>query len=50
VVLGYDPLWSDSHTQVGTLNDLGAVRYGMPCQPQAGATFTNVGLRGPPQF
>ena len=50
VVLGYDPMRSDSRAQVGTLNDLGAVRYGLPCQPQAGATNTKVGLRGPPQF
>jgi len=41
---------SDAHAQGGTLNNLGVVRYSLPCQPQAGATNTNVGLRGPPQF
>ena len=43
-------LWLCAHTQRGTLNNLGAVRYGTPCQPQAGATIANVGLRGPLQF
>jgi len=46
----YDPWWSDAHAQGETLSNLGAVRYGLPCQLQAGATNTNVGLRGPPQF
>ena len=39
-----------AESQGGTLNTFWAVRYGVPCQTQAGVTSANVGQEAPHRF
>ena len=46
----YGLLWLCAHTQGGTLSNLRAVRYGVPCQSQTGVITANVEQEAPCRF